>query len=95
MLFRSEFISISLFYLLVVLPLYFSGIIGHAANVFWGTDKLLLGILIGSVLFGFSVATDKLLRATNNSKVYFPYQKVILPAFFLFIGSVIFYLITR
>lgn len=89
-----ELISVSLFYLLTVLPLYWTGIIGHAANMLWGIDKLLLGILVGSGLFGLSVGADKLLRVTNRGKVYIYYQRVILPISFLLIGSFIFYFIT-
>lgn len=87
-------ICVMSFYILTIFPLYLSGIIGHAANTFWGIDKLLIGILIGSVLFIFGVGLDKYVRKGNNGKVYIYYQKVILPVSLLVLGSLVFFLIT-
>jgi len=90
----KEVISILLFYLFVIPPLYWAKMIGISGNTLWGIDKTILGILVGSVLFLFSVWTDKLLRGKNSGKVYIYYQKVILPIFYLTIASFIFYRIT-
>ena len=86
--------SIILFYLFVIPPLYWSKMIGAKGNIFWGYDKLLLGIIIGSFLFLIGVLADKFLRSINEGKVFFYYQKVILPVFLLSVFSFIFYSIT-
>lgn len=83
------------FYLLVLLPLYFSSLIGHVLNTLWGVDKLVLGTIIGSLIFTVSVWLDGYLRSRNGDKVYFYYQKVILPILFLLIFSLIFYFLTK
>jgi hypothetical protein len=89
-----NFWSVVLFYIFVLPPLYWAKMIGIAGNAFWGVDKLLLGVGLGSILFLFGVWTDKTLRRTNDGKVYIYYQKVIIPVFYLTIASYIFYLIT-
>ena len=47
-----------------------------------GIDNLLF---IGLVSILFSLLTDTLLRKTNNGKVFFPYQRVIMSVVTLFI----------
>ena len=86
---------IILFFVFTIPPLYWTHLIDKPYNTLWGIDKLLLGISIGSVLSLLAVFTDKILRCLNNCKVYFYYQKVILPIAFLSIVSLIFYFITR
>lgn len=92
--FRSAVI-ILVFYLLTVIPLYYSKVIGHAGNVLWGTDKLFLGMISGSVLFFLSLLIDRYIRMKNNGKVIMYYQRVILPVSLLMIGSTVFYIITK
>ncbi len=81
----------AVFYALVIIPLYFRDIIGHPANTFWGMDKLLFGIAAGSLVFLFSVWFHNFLKAKNQGKSYFPYQKVAVPILFSLIASLIFY----
>jgi len=90
-----EVLSIILMILLVIPPLYWSDLIGLPGNTFWGVDKVILGTLIGSLLFMVGVWLDKYLRTTNEGKVYVYYQKVIAPVFLLTLGSFAFYLITK
>lgn len=91
----KEIFSILIFCLFVILPLYWGKIIGSTNNSFWGIDKILLGIIIGSITFYSGVLTDKLLRKINKNKIYFYYQKVIVPVLYLSIISYVFYLITN
>ena len=88
--FRSASIYI-LFYLLILLPLYFSGIIGNASNKFLGTDRLLFGITVGSVVFLKAVWSHNFLKRKNQDKSFFPFQKVVIPVLSLIIISLIFY----
>jgi hypothetical protein len=83
------------YYLVIVVPLYWKGIIGHYFNKIWGIDKLLLGIIIGSIVFLASVLYYQNLKRKNNGKAYFPYQKVAMPVGLLIIFSAIFYFITK
>lgn len=91
----AGFLSSVFIYLLVILPLYFSGIIGHKYNKLWGIDKLVLGIALGSLFFAFAVLLEKKLKKINQGKVFFAYQKVIIPILGLIIASVIAYFLTK
>jgi len=79
-----------LFYFFIIAPLDWMGIIGNATNKFLGIDKLLFGIIIGSLGFCLALAVENLLRKKNQQKAYFPFQKVIIPLSFLIIISLIF-----
>jgi len=92
---RRTFVLVLIFYLVTVLPLYFTEIIGHPYNKIWGIDKLIIGIGVGSVLFLASVFLDKYLRRKNGGKVIFYYQKVALPVTLLLLGSGVFYFLTK
>jgi hypothetical protein len=91
----KEAISVGLFFLFVIPPLYWGKMIGLAGNTLWGIDKVLLGTVIGSVIFLLGVWFDKWSRMTNGDKVYIYYQKVIIPVFLLSLVSFIFYIITN
>ncbi len=80
-----KIITAVLWYAFVIVPFYFTGLMGHPINKCWGIDKLLFGIILGSIIF---VIANKLLR-----KSYFHLQKVIVPVSFLAIVSLIIYLI--
>lgn len=73
-----------LWYAFVIVPFYFTGLMGHPLNKCWGIDKLLFGIILGSIIF---VIANKLLR-----KSYFHLQKVIVPVSLLAMASLIIYL---
>lgn len=89
-LFRKPLILI-FWYSLSILPLYSLRFIGQSENKFWGRDKLLLGIIAGSLVFLFSFFFHNFLIKKNKGKVFFPFQKVIIPVFFLLVLSLIFY----
>jgi len=92
--FRNILIWIS-YYLLTIWPLFSFNIMGHPLNKVWGIDKLLIGIIVGSLVFLFSVFLNGHLKKKNGGKVYFPYQKVVIPVVLLLIFSLIFYLIIK
>lgn len=83
------------YYLVTIMPLYQMGIMGHPFNVLWGVDKLLLGILIGSVVFLFSSFWYIQLKAANKGHAYFPFQKVVMPIVFLTLSSFLFYFLSK
>lgn len=94
--FKGEVLAVyASYYLLTIIPLYFAGLMGQARHGFWGVDKLLLGIILGSVVFFFGGMWHFSLKKKNNDKVYFPFQKVIVPVGLLLILSLAFYFLTR
>lgn len=87
---------IVLFYLLITLvPLYFTGVIGHLNAFFLIFDKLSLGIIIGSLVF-WGVSTWYIfLKEKNGGHAYFPFQKVVMPVASLGILSLAIYLLVK
>lgn len=83
------------YYLLIVVPLYFTGIMGHPFNRLWGMDKLLLGILGGSIIFYLGTVAYEWLKKKNNGRAHFPFEKVVFPVVSVLIISLVFYFITK
>jgi hypothetical protein len=89
------FLTIAAYYLLVVVPLFFTGLMTHPANIIWGMNKLVLGIVVGSAGFYGATIWYEYLKKKNDGHAYFPYQKVAMPVGALIILSFVFYLLTR
>jgi hypothetical protein len=87
--------SILLMILFVIPPLYWSHMIGLPKNSLWGIDKIMLGSVIGAIVFLLAVIVDRWLRTTNNGKVYIYFQKVIIPVLLLTLSSFVLYIITK
>ena len=85
------------YYLLIVVPLYFMGIMGNPLNTICdcGLDKLLIGIVVGSIAFWFGAEWYFNLKEKNGGHAYFPFQKVVMPVSPLIIMSLIFYFLTK
>jgi hypothetical protein len=79
--FRDFSISL-LLYLIVIIPLYWMQLM---------TNKLTWGIFAGSVVFLIAVWLNEFLKNKNGGKVFFPFQKVVLPVTLLIILSIVFY----
>lgn len=84
----------AVFYLITLVPLYFSGIIGHPYNTIYGLDKLLFGTIIGSIVFLLGIRLDKMARKSYGRQ-FFVYQKVVFPVSALVILSLVFYLAVK
>jgi len=69
--------------------------IGHPNHAFWGIDKIILGIILGTIFFALGDYGYLYLKKKNNQRAYFPFQKVVMPLLPLLILSVIFYFLTR
>jgi hypothetical protein len=89
-LFRKPLVFV-FWYGLTIFPLMKIGIIGHPPNKFLGIDKLIFGIFSGTIIFAASILLENYLRKRNQGKVYFKFQKVIIPILFLIILSLIFW----
>lgn len=86
---------ISLMYLLVLIPLKLNHTIGIVRNTFWGIDKVLLGTVIGSIVFLIGIWADKKARQLHKGKQFFVYQKVVFPVVCLIITSLVFFFLTK
>jgi hypothetical protein len=85
---KYKYPFIVLMYLLVLVPLKLNGSIGIVRNTLWGVDKILLGTLIGSIMFLIGIGADKYQRL-KYKKIFFPFQKVAFPVLALILASVI------
>ena len=88
------------YYALILIPLYYSGFIGHSHNslLCWcgfHLDKLLLGIIVGSLGFQFGASFYYYLKEKNQGHAYFPFQKVLMPIAPLILLSLIFFLLLK
>jgi hypothetical protein len=77
------------YYLIVILPLWEKGKIGDPLHTFCGIDKLLFGIVSGSVLFAVAEILHEFLKMKNGGKSYFKGQKIAFPIAILLITSLI------
>lgn len=91
----QKIISLLAYYLIIILPIYWKGIIGHTYNKLCGIDKLILGIIAGSIGFWAGSVLHLYLKKRNSEKVYFPFQKVAFGVAPLIILSVVFYIISK
>jgi len=89
----DKIIIFAAYYILTLVPLYYADIIGHPLNKIWGIDKIIFGAVIGTVVFALSYWLHNYLKAKNNGKVYFDYQKVVIPLVVLLLTSIVFYLL--
>ena len=89
-----DLITVIGYYSLMIIPLYFSSIIGHPYNKIWGLDKLLFGIILGSILFFLGAWSYDLIKQ-KRGRAHFPFQKVVMPIFPLVVLSIIFYFLTK
>ncbi|HPO75265.1 MAG TPA: hypothetical protein PLL80_01490 [Candidatus Pacearchaeota archaeon] len=91
------FLVIVVYYALVIIPLYYLRIMGNPLNTlcFCHLDKLLFGIIAGSIAFWCGASWHYYLKDKNNGHVYFPFQKVLMPISPLIILSIIFYFLTK
>lgn len=82
------------YFLLVILPLYWQGFIGHPFHTLWGIDKLILGIFLGSGGFLLGSIFYAYLKK-KKGKPHFPFQKVLMPIFPLIVLSIVFYFLIK
>jgi len=90
-----NFVIYLVFYFFFIASFYGMGLMGHPLNRLCGMDKLLFGIILGGLVFLISVGLNNLLKKKNHGKVFFPYQKVVIPVVLLLIASLVYYWITK
>jgi hypothetical protein len=79
------------YYAIVVLPLWFKGKIGHPYHQICGVDKLLFGIVLGSLLFAAGAILHVYLRKKNGNVSYFQGQKIVFAVLPIIVASIILY----
>ena len=62
----------------------------HKNNTFMHIDKVLVGLIVGTLVWLLGIGVDKLIRKYNHGKVLFFYQKVIVPLVLLLLTSGLF-----
>ena len=90
-----DIITTIAYYAMVIIPLDYYKIIGHPLNVIWGIDKLILGTLVGSILFFAMHLKYEEIKKNNHGHAQFPFQRVVLPVGILLLASLAFYLIIK
>ena len=84
------------YYLLIIVPFYKTNIISfHPKNLLWGTDKLLLGMVIGSIFFLLGHLIYQKVKKINGGHAHFPFENIAFPIVPLLIWSAVFYFLTR
>lgn len=83
------FLILVFIWALIFLPLYFTGIINKNLPAVLGLDYLTFSSFLGIIVSGLAVLSDKIIRKHNQGKVYFHYQRVILPLGLLILTSLI------
>jgi hypothetical protein len=84
------------YYAMIMIPFYKTDIISfHPANMLWGVDKLVLGLVIGSIFFFFGHWLYLIVKEKNGGHAHFPFEKIVFPVTPLLILSAVFYFITR
>jgi len=88
-LFRKPLVFIA-WYGVTIVFLFKTHLIGQATNKFLGIDKLVFGILAGTIVFLMALWFEKYLRSKNDGRAYIKFQKVIIPVSALILLSLFF-----
>ena len=83
-----------LMYLFVLVPLILNHTIGIIRNTIWGIDKIVFGIIAGSLVFIIGIWADKKVRKIKGKQLFI-YQKVVFPVLALIILSFVFYFVKK
>lgn len=89
----KKILTFLVYYITVIASLNLSGMLWHPLNKLWNIDKLILGIVVGTIFFVIGNLSYIYLKKKNNGRAHFPFQKVVMPVASLVIISLIFYFI--
>lgn len=79
--------SIIFYYGLTYWGLDYYNVINFSCNTICGLDKLVFGVLLGTLVSILGIIFNNSLKKANNNKVYFPFQKVVIPVGILLLTS--------
>lgn len=91
----KNLVIVIVYLLLIIVPLYFMGIIGYLNPFFLFLDKLSVGIILGSFVFWGMAVWYLYLKEKNGGHAYFPFQKVVMPVGSLVVLSFVIYLLLK
>lgn len=92
--FKGQILVSAIFwYGLIIVPFFFTGIMGHPLNKLWGIDKLLLGIAAGTIVFYLANMWYQAIKRKNGGHAQFPMQKVVWPVGALLLASLVLYFV--
>lgn len=83
------------YYVLTIWPLWEKGFIGGSFHQLFGIDKLILGIIVGSIFFSIANWTYQVMKKKNGGHAHFPLEKVVIPVSTLIVLSFVFYFLSR
>lgn len=90
----STLVVVILMFIIALVPLQISGLVGHPNNTIFGVDKLLFGTAVGCLVFLSAVRLDKIVRILRGRQLFI-YQKIILPVLALIVTSLILYTLIK
>jgi len=90
-------VTVAGYYAFVLSSFYFTNLISNPIKTICAcaTDKLFLGIVVGSAGFWMGAGWYYFLKERNGGRAYFPFQKVVFPVTPLILTSVFFYYLTK
>lgn len=91
----SGLLIFALYYATTFIPLYYANIVGIAFNKIFGMDKIIFGVIVGTAVLWIGLWLNSYLKARNQGKAYFPYQKVVVPVGALFLADLILYFVIK
>lgn len=83
------------YYVALLAPLWWLGKLNHPLNRLWGIDKLVLGVIAGTLIIILTAYLHRWLKSKNNGKSYFVMQRTALNLSGLILLSLLFYFISK
>lgn len=77
------------YYALLGMVYFMPGVV-YGTNTLWGIDKFLIGTIVGTITFYLGSHWYIKIKRNNGGHANFPFQKVVIPIFFLLIATAIF-----
>lgn len=82
-------------YALFLIPFYTTGLIGQPFNTIGGIDRLLLGIIAGSIVFFAAALWYKSIKRRNGEHAFFHFQHIAMEVGSLIVMSIVFFTIGK
>lgn len=82
-------------YGLTLVSLHLTNFLWNAGNTLFGIDKIVLGIVVGSLVFVGASDFYQYLKRKNGDRAHFPFEKVVIPVVSLLLTSLLAYVLTK
>ena len=84
-----------IYFVAIYFTLVAQNLLNISGNILWGIDKLILGSIVGALVFFWTAVLYLTMKKKNNNKPHFPYEKIAMNIGALVVLSGIFYFITK